>query len=196
MQSLIPATDDIWWYTDDGRKEVFTESLGTYSNPVGVYITATSETTHNTITLTDRHGFKCIFNKAGRLSKCVDRNGNESFCTYNYAGQLTTITDDRAKTWEVEYYSHGRVQKILDNVWDVTTPREIEYSFDSAGDLITQKAPETARYDDAGSNRTTYGYRYDDEHKLTACINPREFNESSNPVAYMENLYDDQGPRN
>ncbi|MCA8936840.1 MAG: hypothetical protein KDB68_11635, partial [Planctomycetes bacterium] len=191
QRALIDAaSSDIWWYTPDGRKEVFADVTGGYSNPIGVYVTATSESTYDTITLTDRHGYRCVFNAEGRLWRCIDRNGNTTECSYNYAGQLETITDDRGMTWEVVYHTHGRVEKVRDKVWDDTTPREIEYSYDSDGDLTEQKAPETERYDDAGGNRTTYGYRYDYEHKLTACINPREFDESSEPIAYLENFYD------
>ncbi|MCC6575131.1 MAG: DUF4347 domain-containing protein, partial [Planctomycetes bacterium] len=181
---------NVLWCTPDGRTETFTANGGNFDAPAGVYVKATRETTHGTITLTDRHGFTCVFNAQGRLWKCIDRNGNASVCTYNYAGQLTTITDDRAKTYNIIYHAHGRVSVVQDKVWSTGSPREVEYEYDFNGDLIEQKAPITARYNGATLPRITYGYRYDLAHRLTACINPREFAQSSNPTAYMENQYE------
>ncbi|MBK8205161.1 MAG: hypothetical protein IPK87_00075 [Planctomycetes bacterium] len=187
------GSSDIHWYTPDGRKEVFPDVTGGYSSPVGVYVRAESESTHNTVTLTDRHGYQCVFNADGRLWKCIDRNGNVTECTYNNLGQLVGITDDLGRAWEIEYYAHGRVHKVIDKVWDTSTPREIEYIYDSNGDLTEQKAPTTARYDGTPLARITYGYGYDSAHRLTTCINPREFAESANPVPYLENFYDSTG---
>ncbi|MCC6574393.1 MAG: hypothetical protein IT462_11440 [Planctomycetes bacterium] len=183
------GSGDIWWYTPDGRKEVFSDVTGGFSNPAGVYVTATRETTHNTITLTDRNGMACVFDAQGRLWKCVDRNGNKTECTYNYAGQLTTITDDRARTYNIIYHTHGRVDKVQDKVWNTGTPREVEYEYNSRGDLCEQKAPTTDRYDGDPLPRITYSYRYNTTHRLTSCINPREFAQGSNPTAYLENEY-------
>ncbi|MCC6573202.1 MAG: hypothetical protein IT462_05360 [Planctomycetes bacterium] len=180
--------DNIHWYTPDGRKETF--SGNQFDAPAGVYVKATRDTTYSTITLTDRHGFRCVFNAQGRLWKCIDRNGNTSTCAYNYAGQLTTITDDRAKTYNVIYHTHGRVDRVQDKVWDTGLPREVEYDYDSYGDLREQKAPTTPRYDGSPLPRITYGYRYDSSHRMTACINPREFAQSGNPTAYLENQYE------
>ncbi|MCC6575150.1 MAG: hypothetical protein IT462_15345, partial [Planctomycetes bacterium] len=181
---------NVLWYTPDGRTETFTANGGNFDAPAGVYVKATRETTHGTITLTDRHGFACVFNAQGRLWKCIDRNGNASVCMYNYAGQLTTITDDRAKTYNIIYHTHGRVSIVQDKVWSTVSPREVEYEYDFSGDLTEQKAPTTARYDGTFLPRITYGYRYDLAHRITACINPREFAQSTNPTAYMENQYE------
>ena len=192
------GSSDIQWYTPDGRKEVFPDVTGGFSSPVGVYVRATRETTYNTITLTDRHGYRCVFNADGRLWRCIDRNGNTTECSYNYAGQLTTIANDLGETFSVTYGTDGRVETVADNMWNDgssghTSAREVEYTYDSNGDLIEQAAPETSRYNDADSNRITYAYRYDAQHRLTHCINPREVAESGNPVAYLQNFYDDQG---
>jgi YD repeat-containing protein len=189
------GTSDIWWYTPDGRKEVFPDIAGGYSSPAGVYVTASSENTHGTITLTDRHGYRCVFNADGRLWRCIDRNGNTTECSYNYAGQLTTIYNDLRETFTIAYQSTGRVDTASDNMWNDgttghTAARQVEYEYDSEGNLVEQKAPTTSRYDGSPYARTTYGYAYDSAHNLTRCINPREFAESSEPVAYLENFYD------
>ncbi|MCB9892811.1 MAG: RHS repeat protein, partial [Planctomycetes bacterium] len=195
QRAVIDGSSDINWYTPDGRKEVFPDVTGGYSNPTGVYVTATSESTFNTITLTDRHGYQCVFNADGRLWRCIDRNGNATECSYNYAGQLTAITNDLGETFSIKYGSDGRVSDVDDNMWNDGTSghsaaRSVEYTYDSDGNLVEQAAPETARYLDSSSNRTTYAYRYDDLHRMIACVNPREFNDSSEPVAYLENFYD------
>ncbi|MCC6573369.1 MAG: hypothetical protein IT462_06205 [Planctomycetes bacterium] len=186
------SSSDIWWYTPDGRKEVFPDVTGGFSSPIGVYVTATRETTYNTITLTDRHGFKCVFNSQGRLWKCIDRNSNTTECSYNYAGQLSLITDDRSKTYEIVYASHGRVDVVKDKVWSTGSPREVEYEYNSSGDLIEQKAPKTNRYGGASAPyaRITYAYVYDSAHRMTACVNPREFAETGTTLPYLENQYD------
>jgi YD repeat-containing protein len=187
----------ISWSTPDGRTETFWRSsfiIGAiFYPPEGVYVSAALDETFETVTLTDRHGYRCVFNADGRLWRSIDRNGNATECSYNYVGQLVRVTDDRGYYWDISYDESGRVSLIEDFVWDDTTPREIEYSYDSSGNLVKQVAPETSRYNDTDGNRTTYAYRYDAEHRLTACINPREFHESSTPVAYLENVYDSSG---
>ncbi|KAA0208915.1 hypothetical protein EDM80_15210, partial [bacterium] len=184
----IGGTDLVEWYTPDGRKESFS-GIGTLTPPSGIYALATVDSTHGTVTIADRHGHKCVFNSQGRLAECVDRNGNKVTLEYNYAGQLVKITDDRAKTWEVVYYSHGRVQKVQDKVWSAGSPREIEYTYDSNGDLTEQKAPTTSRYDGSPLPRVTSGYRYV-SHRLTECINPNEFAQGGTPASFMENRYE------
>ncbi|MCC6149493.1 MAG: hypothetical protein IT461_04515, partial [Planctomycetes bacterium] len=180
---------DIIWKTPDLRTETFADVTGGFTPPAGIYMKAERDTTHNTVTLTDRHGYKCVFNSQGRLWRCIDRQGNFVECSYNFLGQLDKITDDRAKTWELVYYTHGRVQKVRDKVWSTGSPREVEYTYDSNGDLTEQKAPTTSRYDGTPKSRVTRGYRYI-SHRLTECINPNEFAQGGAPASYMENLYE------
>ncbi|MCK6440432.1 MAG: DUF6531 domain-containing protein, partial [Planctomycetes bacterium] len=190
------GTGHILWYTPGGRIETFTNlGTGNYANPAGVYVKASKDAANGTITLMDRHRYLCTFGlNDGRLLRCTDRNGNFTECTYNAAGQLVQITDDRGFFHKVVYYPHGRVQKVQDFVWDDVTPREVVYTYDDNGDLVTQAAPETERFEDADGNRITYAYKYDSKHRITACINPREFEENeSEPLAYLENFYDTAG---
>ncbi|GIK53798.1 MAG: hypothetical protein BroJett014_27710 [Planctomycetota bacterium] len=182
------GTDHVSWYAPDGRMEQF-DGFNPISGPAGVYANAVVDFTHSTVTITDRHGHKCIFNSQGRLMECVDRHGNKVKLEYNYVGQLIKITDDRGKTWEIVYYSHGRVQKVQDKVWSTGSPREVEYTYDSNGDMIEQKAPTTTRYDGSPKSRVTSGYRYVD-HRLTECVNPNEFALGGTPASFMENRYE------
>jgi YD repeat-containing protein len=185
------GSGDIFWYTPTGRKETFPDVTGGFSNPAGVYMRATRETTYNTITLTDPHGHSCVFSSDGRLWKCVDPNGNKAVCFYNYAGQLTEIQTDLGKSFIIAYGADGRVSSVSDKIWDTTTPRVVSYTYDANGDLTVVKAPETNRYKDATSNRTRYGYSYDSAHRLLECINPREFSTDSNSErGWLENTYE------
>jgi len=126
-----------------------------------------------------------------RLASCTDRNGNQTTREYNEHGQLVRVTDDRRMFYEIEYYAHGRVQRVIDRVWSTTTPRVVEYLYDSDGNLTEVKAPETARYNDANAKRTTHGYGYDADHRLTECTSPREV--QSGGSSYLENTYDADG---
>ncbi|MBX3458589.1 MAG: hypothetical protein KF696_01340 [Planctomycetes bacterium] len=182
------ATDIITWYTPDGRSEEFEIDGSDYTSPAGIYVKP--EWVGDNMSLLDRHGYRCVFDNEGRLWKCIDRNGNFTECEYNFAGQLVRIYNDRRDAFDITYHDHGRVLKFIDDLWD-PDEREVEYDYNANGDLVSQFAPETSRY--SGAGRITYGYRYDNQHRLTECINPREFAESQNPASYMENQYDAQG---
>src|SRR5690606_10276902 len=88
VRLAIGGMNYISWFTPGGRTELFSGSSYVIPGPAGVYVTATYESTHDTITLEDRHGYRCVFNADGRLWRCIDRNGNATECSYNYVGQL------------------------------------------------------------------------------------------------------------
>jgi YD repeat-containing protein len=185
------SSQNITWFTPDGRAELFNWNSTDWDSPTGVYVKATRDGGTGIVTLTDRHGFKCTFNAEGRLTACTDRNGNSSTCGYNADGQLISLSDDLGRQYEITYYPHGRVHQVRDKVWDPTVPRVIEYQYDAQGNLTLQKAPETARYSDANGNRTAYAYAYDVDHRLTECTNPREV--VGGGGSYLQNTYDSLG---
>ena len=188
------ARPGIRWYTPEGRTELFpARGPGQFGRPAGVYMKAERDAVTGAITLTDRHGFQCFFDGvAGKLQKCRDRNGNESVCRFSATtNQLEAVEDDLGRRYEIEYYAHGRVRRVVDKVWSTTAPRVVEYTYTSAGELATVKAPETARYADASGNRTTYAYAHDAAHRIVACTNPREVAAGGPP--YLTITYDAQG---
>ena len=168
------ATSAISWFTPGGRTEVFTWTGTAYAPPPGVYWTATRDAVTGQITLRHRHGERCVFGADGRLQFCEDRNFNRVTLVRNPVGQPVEILDDRGFRHEVWWAAHGRAWKIVDYVWSETTPREVELGYDTAGNRVSLKQPETARYSDAAGARLDMQCAYDASHRMLTCTNARE----------------------
>ena len=185
FQRVEYSSGNIRWYTSTGRQELFSASASGWIAPQGIYVKAERDSLHGTILLTDRHGDRLRFDARGCLTAVIDRNGNCAECVHDHLGQLTELRDDRNGRVKVLYDASGRVDEFRDKVWDSANPRSLRFVYNTQGELTRYKAPTTARY--FGPSRLVTEYHYDNSHRLTRIVNPREHESDHTPL--LENDY-------
>jgi YD repeat-containing protein len=95
---------------------------------------------------------KRLFDRAGR-PLMVNAMGGRLKLTYSPNGNLSSLRDTRGKIWQVSHSSDGSfIQQFL-----TSHGREVSFSYQGP-DLIQVR----------DSSRTTFAYKYDDLHNLTA----------------------------
>jgi YD repeat-containing protein len=137
------------WFEEDG--------MGGYISPPGEFSTLV-ENMDGTFTRTFTDGYECHFNSSGRLTACVDRNGNSIEFGYNGSGKLISITDANNLSTSFDY-TGGLVTSITDPAM-----RETVLAYTS-GRLTSITDPDEALWE----------YEYDSSDRLTNLINPCEF---------------------
>jgi RHS repeat-associated protein len=110
------------------------------------------------------------FSANGRLQAIAEPNGNALQLTYDGAGKLTTITDSTGKAITIEYTA-GYISKVTHPGHTATAPRQVQYSYDTAGNLV--------RVFDQENNQVNYAY--DANHHL---IMASDANGNSTLVTY------------
>ena len=108
---------------------------------------------------------------AGKISRIVDRNGNQHSFSYDALGRLTTVTDTLSRDIQVDYNSHGFIESVTD-----FTGREVRYEYyesfevgGSFGDLKSARSPRVTGtptlndFPGGKTNRYTYSEGFADE---------------------------------
>ena len=94
----------------------------------------------------------------GKLTRIIDKNGNELSFEYNSVGCLSRITNASGNFVDFQLGPNGKIAGISDNLG-----RTVTYTYDENGNL-------TASSDPMGN---TTQYIYDGENRLTRVIDPR-----------------------
>jgi len=128
---------------------------GGYVGP-SVYLATLTANEGGGWTLTRRQRDRFVFDRAGRLIRELDLNGETTSLSYDEAGKLTTITDPGGQTIRLAYDEAGRIEQLTDSAG-----RTVRYGYTS-GDL-------TSVVDVRGQ---TWRYAYDEQHRLTRRIDP------------------------
>jgi len=161
-------------FYEQGRREEYTLSAGSYTSPIGRYDVLTRTATPE-YWRTDREGIKEVYEQEAsdatwfRLKSMTDLNGNRLTCYYDANSRLTKVRDTLDQDTTLAFDGNDRITKITD-----PASREWVYAYDSNGRLTTVRTPtvdEAGSDDDYTSGKTTT-YKYDGSGFLTEVVRP------------------------
>jgi len=212
------SSDEITYYSGDGRIDVFTNSgsagIGPYTK-AGFFFDFLVVGGGNMIQRRGAHGSNEYFQPQVldenaefiyRTTSVVDRFGNTSSYTYNDSGQLSRIDGDRSGSTdhyiEFTYNGDGRLESINDYAdytaqqsvigSSYTGERKWEFTYDIDGHLTTIWLPKTENFDSAGTGsdaRTRIEFDYDGSDRMTEIFDARQAGAGSS-YGWLRNNYD------
>ncbi|SES05566.1 RHS repeat-associated core domain-containing protein [Propionibacterium cyclohexanicum] len=175
---------------EDGSQVVFTDASGTYTPPARDDVTLTKSGADYYYT---RHGgVQYVFDSStGHLVEESDQAGRaassayRTSLAYNTSGQLSTITDPVGRTFTVTW-AGSHISKVVD-----AAAREVDYAYNSAGDLTDVYGVGTSRTGGVNGNQDHTVYGYTTAHLLTSMTTPA--NEAKSGAPHMSMVYDTSG---
>lgn len=129
--------------------------------------------------LTERNGYRRLFNADGSMVGLLDRNGNGLKISHNDEGAIVAVTDSAGRSMTLSMAANGKVETIVDPAGGL-----LRYAYNSAGDLVSFT-------DRMGAVRR---YEYDAKHNLTKVIDERgnivqqmTYDQNDRVTSYLEN---------
>ncbi len=165
----------------DGTEVPYTETLGTFTPPVGVFETLVKNS-NSTWTLTFKSGSKFEFRTDGQLSEAKDRNGNATTVAYNSSNKLSSATSADGRVLAFAYGTNGKVSTITDwtnRVW--TLGYDVSKNLTSVtyppvnGQTYTRGFTYNATYDiltETDLRAKVWSWTYDSSERVSSATNP------------------------
>ena len=135
-----------------------------------------------TFVLRSPNGFKRFFRSDGRLSRYVDRFGNQMLFAYDARGNLDIVTDAYGREVDFAYEVFPDGMDRLVSITDFAG-REVRFTYSANGDLMAARSPlvvGTSTNNDFSNGRTekyTYSEGFSDSvlnHNLLTVTFPEE----------------------
>ena len=160
-QRLVETTDGVEVHVvcskPNGKRERFLRNPdGSFTPPPYLHSVLVAKA-DGSYELTDRFGWRQLYDSSGQLTSIVDRNDNAVVLVHDATGFLTSVSDAGGRTVRFVKGPNGLVAAVLD-----PADRSFGFSYDGNGNLVAFTDP---------LGDSTH-YEYDSKHNLTRIVDP------------------------